>query len=67
MRHGARRPASRRYVRLAKAPYFHRSLVFVPLDTGEAELRHRIEISHAIIRASLTAKLRGTLESNPPQ
>jgi predicted DNA-binding protein (MmcQ/YjbR family) len=50
-----------------KAPYFHRSWVFVPLDTDEAALRHRIKISHAIIRASLTAKLRGTLESNPPQ
>jgi predicted DNA-binding protein (MmcQ/YjbR family) len=50
-----------------RAPYFHRSWVFVPLDTDEAELRHRIEISHAIIRASLTAKLPGTLESNPPQ
>jgi hypothetical protein len=35
------------------------------LDTDEAELRHRIEISYTIIRASLTAKLRGTLEPYP--
>jgi predicted DNA-binding protein (MmcQ/YjbR family) len=49
-----------------KAPYFHRSWVFVPLDTDEVELRHRIEISYSIIRASLTAKLRDTLEPFPP-
>jgi predicted DNA-binding protein (MmcQ/YjbR family) len=49
-----------------KALYFHRSWVFVPLDTDEVELRHRIEISYSIIRASLTGKLRGTLEPFPP-
>ena len=44
-----------------KAPYFHRSWVLMPLDTGRDEMRHRIETSYRIVRASLTKKVKGGL------
>ena len=44
-----------------KAPYFHRSWVYIPLDTDADELRHRIDISYRIVRASLTKKVQATL------
>ncbi len=44
-----------------KAPYFHRSWVLVPLDTPVDELRHRLQTSYDIIRASLPKKTRDTL------
>lgn len=36
-----------------KAPYFHKSWVKLPAGTDPAELRHRIEVSYRLIRASL--------------
>lgn len=48
-----------------KAPYFHRSWVFLPLDTDPDEMRHRIEISYALVRKSLTKKLQSTLAALP--
>ena len=50
-----------------KAPYFHRSWVLLPLDADQEDLRHRIQASYQIIRASLTAKLRATLAPFPVQ
>ncbi|EBA17877.1 hypothetical protein RSK20926_19102 [Roseobacter sp. SK209-2-6] len=44
-----------------KAPYFHRSWVRLPLETEEAELRHRIENSYWQIRRSLPKKLQASL------
>ncbi len=44
-----------------KAPYFHRSWVLLPMDTDEAELRHRIEKSYTIIRSKLTKKAQAAL------
>lgn len=45
-----------------KAPYFHRSWVLIPWDVDEGELRHRIEGSYKIVRASLTMKLQAQLD-----
>ncbi len=45
-----------------KAPYFHRSWVFVPLDTSEDELRHRIENSYRTVWLGLSKKLQATLD-----
>lgn len=45
-----------------KAPYFHRSWVLIPWDVDEGELRHRIEGSYKIVRASLTKKLQAQLD-----
>lgn len=44
-----------------KAPYFHRSWVLVPLDAPLDELRHRLQTSYDIIRASLPKKTRDNL------
>jgi predicted DNA-binding protein (MmcQ/YjbR family) len=44
-----------------KAPYFHRSWVNIPFDTGKEELRHRIERSYDLIRGSLTKKVQAGL------
>lgn len=48
-----------------KAPYFHRSWVYIPLDTATDELRHRIEISYRLVRASLTKKAQSDLPPFP--
>ena len=47
-----------------KAPYFHRSWVNIPFDADPAELRHRVERSYDLIRASLTKKTQAAL---PPR
>ncbi|WP_049836098.1 MmcQ/YjbR family DNA-binding protein [Octadecabacter temperatus] len=49
-----------------KAPYFHRSWVLIPWDIDEDELKHRIETSYALVRNSLTKKLRATLAPYSP-
>ena len=48
-----------------KAPYFHRSWVLIPWETAEDELRHRIERSYALVRASLTKKVQAGLPPAP--
>lgn len=48
-----------------KAPYFHRSWVHVPLDTEASELAHRIGLSYATIRQSLTKKAQADLPPAP--
>ncbi|MBU2993409.1 MmcQ/YjbR family DNA-binding protein [Octadecabacter sp. 1_MG-2023] len=48
-----------------KAPYFHRSWAFLPLNTDEAELRHRIKTSYGIVRTSLTKKAQAALGQWP--
>ena len=50
-----------------KAPYFHKSWVQLPLETTEEdELRHRLEQSYDLIRASLTKKVQATLSPRQP-
>lgn len=46
-----------------RAAYFHRSWVHLPVDTEPAELRHRIEASYRLIRASLPKRVQAALES----
>jgi predicted DNA-binding protein (MmcQ/YjbR family) len=47
-----------------KAPYFHRSWVFLPFGpTGEDEMRHRLGVAYDTIRAGLTKKARAALPS----
>jgi hypothetical protein len=48
-----------------KAPYFHRSWVFIPMNTDPDELRHRIGVSYTIVRASLTKKAQAALPPAP--
>ena len=45
-----------------KAPYFHRSWVNLPWGTPKEELRHRLEASYKLVRASLPKKVQGKLE-----
>ncbi|PVH30390.1 MmcQ/YjbR family DNA-binding protein [Pararhodobacter oceanensis] len=45
----------------AKAPYFHRSWILLPLDCDEEEAKHRIARSYALIRAGLPKKLQAEL------
>ncbi|MBT8170378.1 MmcQ/YjbR family DNA-binding protein [Falsiruegeria litorea] len=44
-----------------KAPYFHKSWIRLPWGTDADEMRHRLEVSYDIIRASLTKKLQATM------
>jgi predicted DNA-binding protein (MmcQ/YjbR family) len=44
-----------------RAKYFHRSWVYLPEDTAEAELQHRIEVSYRIVRAGLPKKVQAGL------
>lgn len=44
-----------------KAPYFHRSWVRLPFDTGADEMRHRLTVSYDLVRASLTKKLQASI------
>ncbi len=48
-----------------RAPYFHRSWVYLPDDCPGDELRHRLETSYLIIRKSLTKKAQSTLAPFP--
>lgn len=48
-----------------KAPYFHRSWVRLPTGTDPAELRHRIETSYRLIRASLPRGVQAALAPFP--
>ena len=41
-----------------KAPYFHKSWVFVDFSTDADEMRHRLQISYDIIVKALPKKLR---------
>ena len=47
-----------------KAPYFHRSWVYLPDGTSMEEARHRVAMSYDVIRSGLTKKLQATL---PPR
>ncbi len=48
--------------RAERAPYFHRSWVFLPWDrVSDDELRERISTSYRIIRASLPKKVQAGL------
>ena len=47
-----------------RAPYFHRSWVYLPEGTAEDELRHRILRSYDLIRAALPKKAQVAL---PPR
>ena len=44
-----------------KAPYFHRSWVNLAWGTPEDELRHRLEASYRLVRASLPKKVQAQL------
>ena len=44
-----------------KAPYFHRSWVWMPDDTPDDELRHRLGVSYRIVRAGLPKKAQSAL------
>ncbi|MCY1125612.1 MmcQ/YjbR family DNA-binding protein [Frigidibacter sp. RF13] len=44
-----------------RAPYFHRSWIYLPVDTSHEELRHRLSQSYRIVRAGLTRKAQAAL------
>ena len=44
-----------------KAPYFHRSWIYLPETVDNDELQHRLETSYRIIRAGLSKKLQSSL------
>lgn len=44
-----------------RAPYFHRSWIRLPEGAPEDEVRHRIETSYNLVRASLPKKVQATL------
>ena len=44
-----------------KAPYFHASWIRLDEDADADELRHRIEVSYGIVRASLPKKVQAGL------
>jgi len=44
-----------------KAPYFHKSWVKLPACTDPDELRHRIEASYRLIRATLPKGVQAAL------
>lgn len=44
-----------------KAPYFHRSWILLPWETGIDELRHRLIQSYKLVRAGLTKKRQAEL------
>ena len=46
----------------SRAPYFHRSWVNLPFESPEAELRHRIAESYALVRKSLPKMVQATLD-----
>lgn len=44
-----------------KAPYFHRSWIYLPDSVEDAELLHRLRASYQVVRAGLTKKLQAGL------
>jgi len=48
-----------------RAPYFHRSWIHLAFDLDEDELRHRIDTSYGLVRASLTKKAQSSLPPWP--
>ncbi len=48
-----------------RAKYLHRSWVYLPEDTPEDELRHRLLASYRIIRAGLPKKVQAALAPAP--
>lgn len=48
-----------------RAPYFHRSWVYLPEGTAPDELRHRILRSYDLIRAALPKKVQAALPPRP--
>ena len=44
-----------------RAPYLHRSWVALPLNADPDELRHRVEASYRLIRASLPRRVQAEL------
>lgn len=49
----------------ARAPYFHRSWVFLPWGTPEAELAHRLAVAYRTIRAGLPKRVQAALGPGP--
>lgn len=45
-----------------KARYFHRSWIRLPWECDTEEMRHRLNSSYDLVRASLTKKLQATLD-----
>ena len=48
-----------------KAPYFHRSWILLPWETGDDELRHRLRQSYTVVRSGLTRKQQAALPELP--
>ncbi|MGL4310868.1 MAG: MmcQ/YjbR family DNA-binding protein [Paracoccaceae bacterium] len=48
-----------------RAPYFHRSWVYLPETTAPDELRHRLAESYRLIREGLPKKVQAALETPP--
>jgi predicted DNA-binding protein (MmcQ/YjbR family) len=48
-----------------RAPYFHRSWVYLPEGTDAEELRHRLDRSYRLVRAGLTRKAQAGLTPLP--
>lgn len=48
-----------------RAPYFHRSWVYLPEGTAEDEVRHRLITSYRLIRSGLTRKAQAALPPGP--
>lgn len=46
----------------ARARYFHRSWVYLPEDTPQEELHHRLAVSYHIVRAALPKKRQAELD-----
>ena len=46
-----------------RAPYFHRSWINLPEDTGDEELAHRLTVSYRLVRDKLPKKVRVALDS----
>ncbi len=44
-----------------KAPYFHRSWINIPWESGEEELHHRVLTSYRLIRSALPRKIQADL------
>jgi predicted DNA-binding protein (MmcQ/YjbR family) len=45
-----------------RAPYFHRSWIKLPEDTGEEELAHRLTASYRLVRGKLPKKVQADLD-----
>ena len=45
-----------------KAPHVHRSWILLPFNTPRDELRHRLEQSYRLVRASLTKRTQAALD-----